>query len=62
MPGLIIGGDQALGERELFTRTAELLAPPSRALIAPGTGHWPHRENAAVVVPELLGFLAELGA
>ncbi len=61
VPGLIIGGDHALGERELFTRTAELLAPSSRALIAPGTGHWPHRENAAVVVPELLGFLGQLG-
>jgi pimeloyl-ACP methyl ester carboxylesterase len=62
VPGLIVGGDHALGERELFTRTAELLAPPSRALIAPGTGHWPHRENPAVVVPELLGFLGQLGA
>ncbi len=62
MPGLIIGGDHALGERELFTRTAELLAPTSRALIVPGTGHWPHRENAAVVVPELLDFLGQLAA
>jgi len=58
--GLIIGGDHAIGQEGLFTRTAELLAPPSRALIVPGAGHWPHRENAALVVPELLGFLAQL--
>jgi pimeloyl-ACP methyl ester carboxylesterase len=62
VPGLIIGSDHALGERELFIRTAERLAPPSQALIPPGTGHWPHRENAAVVIPELLGFLGQLGA
>lgn len=62
VPGLIIGGDHAIGERELYTRTAELLPPPSRALIVAGAGHWPHRENAALVVPELLGFLAQLGA
>jgi pimeloyl-ACP methyl ester carboxylesterase len=61
VPGLVIGGDHALGQRELFTRTAELLAPPSRALIVEGTGHWPHRENAATVVPELLKFLTQLG-
>jgi pimeloyl-ACP methyl ester carboxylesterase len=60
VPGLIIGGDHALGQRELFERTAELLPPPSRALIVPGAGHWPHREDAALVVPELLGFLKQL--
>jgi pimeloyl-ACP methyl ester carboxylesterase len=62
VPGLIIGSDHAIGERALYTRTAELLAPLSRALIVPGAGHWPHRENSAVVIPELLGFLAQLGA
>jgi pimeloyl-ACP methyl ester carboxylesterase len=62
VPGLIIGGDHALGQRELFERTAELLPEPSRALIVDGTGHWPHRENAGVVVPELLKFLAQLDA
>jgi pimeloyl-ACP methyl ester carboxylesterase len=59
VPGLIVGGDHSLGQQELSTRTAQLLPPPSRALIVPGTGHWPHRENAAVVIPELLGFLAQ---
>ncbi|HYM55188.1 MAG TPA: alpha/beta hydrolase [Solirubrobacteraceae bacterium] len=62
VPGLIVGGDDALGQRGLFTRTAEQLQQPSRALIVDGTGHWPHRENAAVVVPELLKFLGEIGA
>jgi pimeloyl-ACP methyl ester carboxylesterase len=62
VPGLIIGGDHPLGQRGLYTRTAELLPPPSRALIVAGAGHWPHREDPAVVVPELLGFLAQLSA
>jgi pimeloyl-ACP methyl ester carboxylesterase len=60
IPGLIIGGEHDLGERAMFTRTAELLGSPSRALIVPDAGHWPHRENAAVVVPELLEFLVQL--
>jgi pimeloyl-ACP methyl ester carboxylesterase len=60
LPGLVIGGEHDLGERALFVRTAELLAPPSRALIVEDAGHWPHRENADVVVPELLTFLADL--
>lgn len=62
VPGLVIGGTSGLADAELFTRTAELLAPPSRALIVEGSGHWPHREHAAVVVPELLRFVAQFGA
>lgn len=62
VPGLVVGGTSGLADAELFTRTAELLAPPSRALIVEGAGHWPHRENAPVVVPELLRFVAQLGA
>lgn len=62
VPGLVIGGASGLADAELFTRTAELLAPPSRALIVEGSGHWPHREHAAVVVPELLRFVAQFGA
>lgn len=60
LPGLVVGGEHDLGEPELFTRTAELLGAPSRALMVAGAGHWPHRENAAVVVPELLEFVARL--
>jgi len=62
VPGLVIGGASGLADAELFTRTAELLAPPSRALIVEGSGHWPHREHAPVVVPELLRFVAQFGA
>jgi pimeloyl-ACP methyl ester carboxylesterase len=60
IPGLIVGGDHDVAERAGFTRTAELLGPPSRALLVEGAGHWPHRENATIVVPELLEFLAQL--
>jgi pimeloyl-ACP methyl ester carboxylesterase len=62
MPGLIIGTSHRPGQRDLFERTAELLAPPSRAVIVEGAGHWPHRENAAAVTPELVRFLSELDA
>lgn len=60
VPGLIVGGEHDLGESAMLTRTAELLGSPSRALIVPDAGHWPHRENASAVLPELLGFLSEL--
>ncbi len=62
VPGLIIGGDHALGQEGLYAATAALLPGPSRALIVEGTGHWPHREKAAVVIPEMLRFLSELPA
>lgn len=60
VPGLIVGGDDSLGQRGMFERTAELLPAPSRALIVPGTGHWPQRERADVVIPALLDFLARI--
>lgn len=62
VPGLIVTGTHSLGPHALYMRTAELMPPPSRALIVADAGHWPQRENAAVVVPELLGFLASLEA
>jgi pimeloyl-ACP methyl ester carboxylesterase len=62
VPGLIIGADDSLGQRELFLRTAEILPPPSRALIVDGAGHWPHREDTTVVMSELLGYLSALEA
>jgi pimeloyl-ACP methyl ester carboxylesterase len=55
--GLVIGGTEDLADVELFTRTAQLLAQPSRALIVAGAGHWPHREKPELVVPELVEFL-----
>ncbi len=61
VPGLVVGGTEDLVDAALFTRTAELLPEPSsRALIVEGAGHWPHREKAAVVVPEVVEFLGGL--
>jgi pimeloyl-ACP methyl ester carboxylesterase len=60
VPGLIVGGTVDLVDAALFTRTAALLPEPSRALIVEGAGHWPHREDAATVLPALVSFLAEL--
>jgi pimeloyl-ACP methyl ester carboxylesterase len=60
--GLVIGGAEDLADVALYKRTAELLEQPSRALIVEGAGHWPHRENPALVVPALLEFVGEVGA
>jgi pimeloyl-ACP methyl ester carboxylesterase len=60
--GLVVGGAEDLAQAKLFTRTAEQLAQPSRALIVDGAGHWPQREKPALVVPELLEFLRPLAA
>jgi pimeloyl-ACP methyl ester carboxylesterase len=62
VPGLVVGGTADIVEPDLFTRTAAQLSAPSRALIVDGAGHWPHREDADAVVPELLAFLAQLDA
>ncbi len=62
VPGLVVGGEHDLGDSAMLTRTAELLGPPSQALIVAQAGHWPHRENPSVVLPELLRFLAPLKA
>jgi pimeloyl-ACP methyl ester carboxylesterase len=60
VPGLIIGGDHSLGDVGLYEHTAALLPAPNRALIVKGAGHWPHRENPSLVVPEVLAFLSQL--
>lgn len=60
VPGLIVGGTADLVDAKLFTATASLLPEPSRAMIVERAGHWPHREDAPAVVPEIVGFLAEL--
>ncbi len=56
VPGLVIGGTADLSEPSLFTQTAGLMPAPSRALIVDGAGHWPHREDSAMVVPEIVRF------
>jgi pimeloyl-ACP methyl ester carboxylesterase len=60
VPGLIIGGRADIADPELFTRTAELMPSPSRALVLDRAGHWPHREQASLVVGELQQFLAQI--
>jgi pimeloyl-ACP methyl ester carboxylesterase len=60
--GLVVGGTRDLVRPELFRRTAELLEQPSAALIVEGAGHWPHREDAAAVVPELVSFVERSAA
>ena len=60
VPGLIVGGTDDLVAAELFTASAALLPEPSRALIVDRAGHWPHRENATVVVPEIVSFVGGL--
>ena len=60
VPGLIVGGTVDVAPAELFTATAALLPGPSRALIVDRAGHWPHREDAADVLPEIVAFVGEL--
>jgi pimeloyl-ACP methyl ester carboxylesterase len=60
VPGLIVGGAEDLADAELFTRTAELMPSPSRAMIVDGAGHWPHREQQSIVVEELQRFLTQI--
>jgi len=62
VPGLIVGGTEDLADAELFTRTAERMPAPSRALLVDGAGHWPHREQEALVMGEMQQFLAQISA
>ena len=62
VPGLIVGGTEDIIGSELFTQTAALLPAPSRALIVPGAGHWPHLESRELVTGEVLDFLARVPA
>ena len=57
---LIVGGTRDLVDVELFEATPKLLGAPSRALIVPGAGHWPHREDPATVLPEIVRFAGTL--
>jgi pimeloyl-ACP methyl ester carboxylesterase len=62
VPGMAIGGTEDLADVELFGRTAELLPEPSRSLVVDGAGHWPHRENAPLVLGALREYLAGLAS
>jgi len=60
VPNLAVGGMADIVPAELFQATAELFPAPSRALVVQGAGHWPHREDEAAVVPEIVRFAGEL--
>lgn len=57
---LTIGGTADIVDAHLYRASAELFPAPSRALIVDGAGHWPHREDAALVHPEILAFAGAL--
>jgi pimeloyl-ACP methyl ester carboxylesterase len=60
VPDLAVGGTADLVPAELYRASAELFPAPSRALIVEGAGHWPHREDEATVLPEIVRFAGEL--
>jgi pimeloyl-ACP methyl ester carboxylesterase len=60
VPNLAIGGSADIIDPELYQETPELFPAPSRAVIVDGAGHWPHREDAALVLPQIVSFAAAL--
>jgi pimeloyl-ACP methyl ester carboxylesterase len=60
VPNLCVGGTADLVDAELFEKSAALFPAPSRALIVDRAGHWPHREDAARVLPEIVAFVGAL--
>ena len=60
VPCLCVGGTADLVDVELFEQSAALFPAPSRALIVEGAGHWPHREDPARVLPEIVAFAGAL--
>jgi pimeloyl-ACP methyl ester carboxylesterase len=57
---LAIAGTADIVDPELYADTPTLFPAPSRALVVDGAGHWPHRENAALVLPEIVSFTGAL--
>jgi pimeloyl-ACP methyl ester carboxylesterase len=57
---LAIAGTADIVDPELYRSTPELFPAPSRALLVDGAGHWPHREQPALVLPEIVSFAAAL--
>jgi pimeloyl-ACP methyl ester carboxylesterase len=60
VPGLVVGGTTDIVGEESFRRTPEFFDEPCEVLIAPGAGHWPHREAPDLFHEHLLAFLAGL--
>jgi pimeloyl-ACP methyl ester carboxylesterase len=59
-PGLVVGGTADIIDVSAFERTPQAFAGPCDVMIAPGAGHWPHREAAPAFQERLLAFLAGL--
>lgn len=57
-PALIVGGTTDIIGADLFRRSPEAFDGPCEVVIAPGAGHWPHREAADLFEERLLAFLA----
>jgi pimeloyl-ACP methyl ester carboxylesterase len=56
-PGLVVGGAADLIPPDAFERSPEGFAGPCGVLVAPGAGHWPHREAAPAFHERLAAFL-----
>jgi pimeloyl-ACP methyl ester carboxylesterase len=56
-PALIVGGTTDILDPDVFKRSPEAFDGPCEVLIAPGAGHWPHREAADLFEERLLAFL-----
>jgi pimeloyl-ACP methyl ester carboxylesterase len=60
VPGLVVGGTTDLLAPEVFERSPEGFDAPCEVVIAPGAGHWPHRESAELFHERLIGWLGGL--
>ena len=60
VPGLVIGGTTNLLAPEVYERSPEAFDAPCEVVIAPGAGHWPHRESADLFQERLISRLGRL--
>jgi pimeloyl-ACP methyl ester carboxylesterase len=60
VPGLVIGGTTDLLAPSVYERSPEAFDAPCEVVIAPGAGHWPHREAAELFHERLIGWLGRL--
>jgi pimeloyl-ACP methyl ester carboxylesterase len=56
-PALIVGGTTDIIDAQLFSQACEAFEGPCDVLVAPGAGHWPHREAPELFEQRLLAFL-----
>ncbi|MCW5953021.1 MAG: alpha/beta hydrolase, partial [Propionibacteriaceae bacterium] len=60
IPVLVVHADHDTGVPVNRARDAARSIPDARLLVVPDAGHWVQRDRPAVVIPAMLGFLAEL--